>query len=680
MGRALRDHFLRIDARSLGLFRIAFGLVLVGDLVRRWAWLRAFYSNEGVLPNHNHLFNLRDKEQVWSVLHAFSTPGENHFAFTVALLVYLGFLLGVRTRVFQVLSLVALVSLTGRNILFENAGNYAAIALLAFTLFLPLGSRFSVDALRASFAARDEKSADELNDRSPIGARPMLLSREAGWSPVSIAALGVQLQLAVLFVCAALQQTGAPWRDGSALYYALHSDRLATELGATVREAVPFSLLKVWSFALYGFEWAIPALLLLPFARRFARGAAVVAMLVYGLTFGLLLSFGLFGWTIVAAAALAIPTESWDALAKRGHRASRVRTVIYDADCGICLWLARLVRRLDHLDHLTLQGNDEIEAVLRRGADGSIERAAPPASLTPELVSETVVTVAPDGSIATRARAVADVVAALPLGRPIAFVMRLPGLVHLLDALYGFVAARRHRLSELCGMAACGLPEPAAEPASDPEPGADGEAGEVAPALRTARTATGLLRELGAAAVLAAMLVQTSRANALPVKLPAPSWLTPIATWPRMMARWDVLAPAPPTEEAMLVIDAQTRGGKSIDPLTGREPITDLASLRGSDLGQLWADYLDRIRQNEYNGFQKAFRDYVAKGGPRWLGQQGDALIVGLDAYWVKQPIPPPGAGPQNGEVERHKIFTHSRGGRLGLDRVPLVRPEILRK
>ena len=58
MLKALKDHYLRIDARSLGLFRVLFGLVLIGDLLRRWVWLRDFYSNEGVLPNHNHLFNL----------------------------------------------------------------------------------------------------------------------------------------------------------------------------------------------------------------------------------------------------------------------------------------------------------------------------------------------------------------------------------------------------------------------------------------------------------------------------------------------------------------------------------------------------------------------------------------------------------------------------------------------
>src|SRR5262249_26601939 len=129
------------------------GLVLIGDLFRRWRWIKEFYSNDGVLPNHNHLFNLLPKEPIWSALHAFSTPGENAVAFSVILVVYLCFLIGWGTRAFQALALVSLVSLGSRNILLENPGNYLATALLAFTLFLPLGSRFSVDALRASMDA-----------------------------------------------------------------------------------------------------------------------------------------------------------------------------------------------------------------------------------------------------------------------------------------------------------------------------------------------------------------------------------------------------------------------------------------------------------------------------------------------------------------------------------------------
>ncbi|MEQ9323391.1 MAG: hypothetical protein RIF41_29780, partial [Polyangiaceae bacterium] len=129
--RWFADKYLRIDARSLGLFRIAMGLVLLTDLFHRWDWIEAFYTNEGVLPNHNHLFLLQDEGKVWSVFHAFSNIGEAQFAFGVTCLFYLLFTVGWFTRVAHVVSLVCLIGLTSRNILTESVGSSVAIAILA---------------------------------------------------------------------------------------------------------------------------------------------------------------------------------------------------------------------------------------------------------------------------------------------------------------------------------------------------------------------------------------------------------------------------------------------------------------------------------------------------------------------------------------------------------------------
>ncbi len=281
MGKRILSAFFRIDARSLGLFRIAMGLVLLGDLFRRWAWLRAFYSNDGVLPNHNHLFNLRDKTQVWSFLHAFSSPGENHFAFSLILLVYVCFLLGIKTRVFQALALLCLVSLGSRNILLENQGNYLAAALLFFTLFLPLGSRFSFDSLRASFVgetARDEKSADDLNDRKAATEAEILATRGPGFSPLSFAALALTLQIAIALIASAAWHFAGPWRTGEGFYYSLFVERWVSDLGARMQHA-PLGLLKGFSWLMFATELVVPFLILVPVARRVLRGVSAVSWL-----------------------------------------------------------------------------------------------------------------------------------------------------------------------------------------------------------------------------------------------------------------------------------------------------------------------------------------------------------------------------------------------------------------
>ena len=222
----LPQRFLRFDARSLGLFRWLIGLTLITDLLHRWDWVRAFYSNEGVLPNHNHLFLVKEQGEVWSFYHAFSSPGEAGFAFAVTLFVYAAFTIGWHTRAFHALSLACLVALAGRNVLLDSVGNSAAIALVAITLFLPLRLRFSLDSLRRSFATPDEKPPADLGaDRA---------APEATSTLVPLATLGL---LALVLGGAALQQTGETWQDGTALYYALHVDRWTSASGRSSSSA-----------------------------------------------------------------------------------------------------------------------------------------------------------------------------------------------------------------------------------------------------------------------------------------------------------------------------------------------------------------------------------------------------------------------------------------------------------
>jgi len=54
--RSLRVTYFTVDRRSLGAFRIAFGLVLFSDLLRRFVELRFWYTNSGLLPNHTLLW------------------------------------------------------------------------------------------------------------------------------------------------------------------------------------------------------------------------------------------------------------------------------------------------------------------------------------------------------------------------------------------------------------------------------------------------------------------------------------------------------------------------------------------------------------------------------------------------------------------------------------------------
>lgn len=120
-----------------------------------------------------------------------------------------------------------------------------------------------------------------------------------------------------------------------------------------------------------------------------------------------------------------------------------------------------------------------------------------------------------------------------------------------------------------------------------------------------------------------------------------------------------------------------------MDLFTGSAPEVDLAARGPLRMGQLWSSYLDRVRRPEFLEFQRAFRDYLGKGGPLRSRTGVDPIVAGLDAYWVVKPIAPPGGAPEGeavGAGTREKLFTHGRGGLgTGMDAVPLARPGVRR-
>lgn len=667
-------HYLRIDARSLGVFRVLMALVLLGDLLRRWDWVVDFYSNQGILPNHNHLFNLRNGPGIWSALHAVSTDGEAMFAFGVIALIYVLFLLGWKTRVFHALSFIALLSLTARNLLLEGPGNHLALALLLVTLPLPLGSRYAVDAIRRSMSDAGEKTPAEIRDRQPLSLDAIQTRRMPGWSPVSIAALAVLVQLVLLQLALYLQHNGAAWKDGSALARALDVTLLASPRGFAMRDS---GLLGPLTHLVHYGPALVAVLLVVPVARGATRAVAALLLLLTGLVWALLLNFGLFGWSLVAASALALSTEAWDALDTKYHPA-RARTVIFDADCGICGWLAKLLARLDTAGHMTIQGNDELEHVfIRKSARGPVEEIPLPKGIDAESADRTVMAVRSDGTYATRAAAVAEIMRGLPRLRLLGFVLGLPGVVHLMNVVYDLVARNRHAISAQLGMGVCGIPlapRPMVEEEEDEAPGYRGRRADTAPLgvaepspfQRGLRKITGSVRELVAVAVLASIVVQTAHANEIGFKTPEVKPLLAIAHWSRTQADWRLLAPEPPAETGMFVTDAVLRNDANVDLFTRVKP--DFSLDRPFVLGELWSAYFRRIHQEEYEPYVAAFRTYISRGGPMSELEDPNQRPLGADGWWLWAPS----AG---GEVERKRVLRHGRGGPSADDFTPGAAP-----
>jgi hypothetical protein len=162
------------------------------------------------------------------------------------------FAIGYRTRLMHVLLALLTVSLNSRNIMLENGGWVVLTELVVWSMFLPTGRRFSVDALRASLRSRREATPAALAEPLPRDTTPV----------VSFAVAALIFQWVVIYYFNVVHKSGPEWRNGSAVYYFFQQDRMVTGLGAWLREHLP-----VWSY--YGMTYST-------FLGYFAAGAQVM--------------------------------------------------------------------------------------------------------------------------------------------------------------------------------------------------------------------------------------------------------------------------------------------------------------------------------------------------------------------------------------------------------------------
>ena len=298
-----------VDLRSLALFRIALAGLLVHDCLARWPDLEAFYSATGTLPVEARLPTEGGFPYLSLLDHLHSVPALRA-AFCLGLAAYLLLGMGLWTRAAGVASFLFLVSLLNRNPTIRDAGDVVRLSLLTWSLFLPMGAAFSVDRWRRQ-------------RRHPFGA-----SSPGSSSHTSVAALGILMQVGLIYLFAALAKSGSTWREGSAVYYALHVRELVTPLGAWLGERSPL-LLWFLTRATWALELAALPLLMIPLGQPWLRRAAIVALAALHLGIALTMRLGPFEATMIASCLLFITGDDWRGLARLWARArGRAETTI----------------------------------------------------------------------------------------------------------------------------------------------------------------------------------------------------------------------------------------------------------------------------------------------------------------------------------------------------------------
>jgi hypothetical protein len=515
---------------------------------------------------------------------------------------------GWHTRLFHVLSLVCLVSLHDRVIFLENGGDVALNLLCAWTLFLPMGRRFSIDALRVSFRSGQEKSARDLNEREPA----------ATGGVASLAVLAILLELSVIYYFNAVNKHGWTWRRGLAVYYVLYQERMVTWFGLILRRLMTVPLSRVLSYAVLAIEYAAPVLLLSPFARLRLRRVAIVLFPALHLAFAAGLNLGQFSFNMIGYFPLLLSAEDWTAIGRRfGPAPSRARTVYVSEASGLAWAWARLLSRLDAFDRL---------------------RFVPAGPETTWVVEDPVT-----GQRSSGAAAIAECLAALPLGLPLAWFVRSS----VVDRVGRWVASNEAWIAGGLRLAPAG--------ASPREPRV--EAGVV---RRWWGRRTGEGRELAAMVLLAAVTSQLLVENhAIPqrYKFPQPKWVTALVVYPRLLQGWQMFSADVPTGERMLYVDAVTFDGRHVDPFNeagsrvASLPVTAIPGHMQQD--EFWCDYTNRIPEN--GAYWRAFKEWIFDYHRR-TGRTQDR-IVSFDASLIEHDEPAPGeTAPQN---VRTKVIMH---------------------
>jgi hypothetical protein len=316
---SMREELLGLDLRSLALLRIGLASVIIADLCDRSRDLAAHYTDWGIWPR----FSLLEKffnPWYWSI-HLIN--GKTIFVallFGIQILLALGLLIGYRTRLLAFLSWVFLVSLQNRNLPILGGGDIELHLLLFWGLFLPLGACYSGDrALNTS-------------------AKP-LPERVLSWGTVALT-----LQICFIYWFAWALKTDPIWRvEGSAVYYALNIDSLATPLGHYLLNFP--SLLVFFNFATLALELLGPFLLFVPLYNDFFRLCAIILFISLHVGFGLTMSIGNFPWIGAMAWLVFLPSSFWNRLSQRLRTPQREGLrIYYDKNSNYAEKLLRLLQ------------------------------------------------------------------------------------------------------------------------------------------------------------------------------------------------------------------------------------------------------------------------------------------------------------------------------------------------
>ena len=234
------------DLRSIAVFRILLGTLILWDLVLRAQDIAIFYTDSGVLPRH-HWIDITHR-WFWSIHAASGELWWQIILFLLAGLFAIGLIIGFRSKAMALCSFVLLASLQNRNTLLWQGGDLLLVVMAFWSLFLPLGARYSFDS---ALRPEHQKNPNSIADPHALS---IAKTGDNTQRYFSLATVAITLQILYLYVFTALLKTGDAWtKNFDAAHYAVSLRHFATPVGEWFRSFPGFLnlstgfVLGVWS-------------------------------------------------------------------------------------------------------------------------------------------------------------------------------------------------------------------------------------------------------------------------------------------------------------------------------------------------------------------------------------------------------------------------------------------------
>jgi len=281
-----------LDLRSLALFRIALGTVLLFTLIALLPDIDAFYTDRGILPR-DALIN--EFGNPWAIsVHLMSGQWSVQLGLIlIAIIFAAGLISGYRTRLCTVVSWFLLSSLQVRNPVILQSGDTLLRLLLFWSIFVPLNGRCSLDQALNSSTPRPEAA-------------------HMSWGSQAL-----MLQLCFVYWFTAALKWHPVWiGEGSAVYYALSLDIFVTPFGRfLLRFPEPLRLITFGTVLL---EFFGPFLVFSPVRQGLSRLLVVLMFICFHAGLGLSMHLGNFPWACAAGWLMFLPAEFWERAGRWG--------------------------------------------------------------------------------------------------------------------------------------------------------------------------------------------------------------------------------------------------------------------------------------------------------------------------------------------------------------------------